>query len=179
MTAKARNEREKNPFNIRKGRSVEYRFQTKFHQDFYESAILSKKYKVARSQYVDWQKYEDMEDPIFDEIIDACKKKHVYKIMGFKYDWNNEIIAQFYATYYFEKDVHVRWVHWMIEGKWYKINYFEFAAMFGFGKSDHGRNRIHNWSHLSEEDMKDMYFPGREWEYGGPKGLIPFCGYLN
>jgi hypothetical protein len=33
-----------------------------------------------------------MEDPIFDEIIDACKKKHVYKIMGCKYDWNNEII---------------------------------------------------------------------------------------
>jgi hypothetical protein len=27
--------------------------------------------------------------------------------------------------------------------------------------------------------MKDMYLPGREWEYGGPKGLIPFYGYLN
>jgi hypothetical protein len=26
--------------------------------------------------------------------------------------------------------------------------------------------------------MKDMYLPSREWEYGGPKGLIPFCGYL-
>jgi hypothetical protein len=50
MTVKARSEREKNSFNVRKGRNIEYRFQTKFHQDFYESAILSKKYKVAR----DW-----------------------------------------------------------------------------------------------------------------------------
>ncbi|RLN12991.1 hypothetical protein C2845_PM09G09970 [Panicum miliaceum] len=45
MTAKVRTEREKNQLNMRKGRSIEYRFQTKFHQDFYESAILSKKYK--------------------------------------------------------------------------------------------------------------------------------------
>jgi hypothetical protein len=69
MTVKARIEREKNPFNVRKGRSIEYRFHTKFHQDFYESAILSKKYKVARSQYIDWQKFKDMQDPIFDKII--------------------------------------------------------------------------------------------------------------
>ncbi|RLN08104.1 hypothetical protein C2845_PM11G27140 [Panicum miliaceum] len=45
MTATVRKERKKNPLNMRKGRSIEYRFQTKFHQDFYESAILSKKYK--------------------------------------------------------------------------------------------------------------------------------------
>jgi hypothetical protein len=31
MTVKARSEREKNPFNVRKERSKEYRFQTKFH----------------------------------------------------------------------------------------------------------------------------------------------------
>jgi hypothetical protein len=66
----------------------------------------------------------------------------------------------------------------MTEGKWYKINYFEFAAMFGFGRADYGRNMIHIGSHLSKEDMKDMYLRGREWEYGGPKGLIPFYGYL-
>jgi hypothetical protein len=107
MIVKARKERGKNPFNFRKGRSVE--FQTKFHQDFHESAILSKKYKVARSQYVDWQKFEEMQDPIFNEIIAQYKEKHIYKIMGFKYDWNNEIIAQFYATCYFEKDGDVRW----------------------------------------------------------------------
>jgi hypothetical protein len=117
MTVKARNKREKNPLNVRRGRSIEYRFQTKFHQDFYESALLSKKYKVARSQYIDWPKFEDMQDPIFDEIIAQCKAKHVYNIMGFKYDWNNEIIAQFYATCYFEKDGDVRWAHWMTKGK--------------------------------------------------------------
>ena len=92
-------------------------FKKKFHQDFYESAILSKKYKIARSQFMDWQKLESMGDPIFNEIIDQCKAKHIYKIMGFRYDWNNEVIAQFYATCYFETIDDMQLVHWMTEGK--------------------------------------------------------------
>jgi hypothetical protein len=39
----------------------------------------------------------------------------------------------------------------MTEGKWYNINYFEFAAMFGFEKSDYDRVKIHIGSHLPKE----------------------------
>jgi hypothetical protein len=72
-------------------------------------------------------------------------------MIGFQYDWNNKIIAQFYATCYFNTRGDVRWVHWMTEGKWYNINYFEFAAMFGFEKSDYDRVKIHIGSHLPKE----------------------------
>ena len=71
MTDKVRKERLNNPLRAKKGRSVDYRFQTKFHQDFYVSAILSKNYKVARSQFMNWPKLESMGDPIFNEIISA------------------------------------------------------------------------------------------------------------
>jgi len=179
MTDKVRKERLKNPLHAKKGRSVDYRFQTKFHQDFYVSAILSKKYKVARSQFMNWPKLERMGDPIFNEIISACKAKHIYKIMAFQYDWNIEVIAQFYATCHFETHDDMRWVHWMTEGKWYKINYAEFAVMFGFGRADAERVRLHLSSPLPKEEMKCMYLPGRESEFGGPKGLIPFYAYLN
>ena len=120
-----------------------------------------------------------MEDPIFNEIIVACNAKHIFRIMGFKYNWNSDLIGQFYATCFFETIEDVRWVYWMTEGRWYKINYFEFAAMFGFEKSDFERQRIYIGSHLPKEDMKDMYLPGSAWKHGGPKGLIPFYGYLN
>jgi len=179
MTDKVRKERLKNPLRAKKGRSVDYRFQTKFHQDFYVSAILNKKYKVARSQYMVWKKFEDMEDPIFNEIINVCKQKHIYRIMSFRYDWNIEVIAHFYATCYFETRGDVRWVHWMTEGKWYKINYFEFGSLFGFEKSDYEHPRLHIGSPLPKEDMKDMYLPSRVWNYGEPKGLIHFYAYLN
>jgi hypothetical protein len=54
----------------------------------------------------------------------------------------------------------------MNQGKWYKINYFEFVTMIGFEKSDYGCNKIHIGSHLPKECVKYMYLPGREWEYG-------------
>ena len=57
MTDKVRKQRLKNPLRAKKGRSVDYRFQTKFHQDFYVSAI----YKVAHFQFMDWPKLESME----------------------------------------------------------------------------------------------------------------------
>ena len=148
-------------------------FKKKFHQDFYESAILSKKYKVARSQFMDWQKLESMGDPIFNEIIDQCKAKHISN------DWKNNVIPQFYATCYFETIDGMRWVYWKTEGKWYKISYVEFAAMFRFGRADAGRARIHISSPLPKEEMKCLYLPSRESEFGGPKGLIPLFGYLN
>lgn len=42
----------------------------------------------------------NMKDPMFDEVIKACRDKRVKKLMGSKYDWNDEIIAQFIATLY-------------------------------------------------------------------------------
>jgi len=99
--------------------------------------------------------------------------------MAFQYDWNIEVIAQFYVTCYFETHDGMRWVHWMTEEKWYKINYVEFAAMFGFGRTDAERVRLHLSSHLPKEEIKCMYLLDRELEFGGPKELIPFYAYLN
>jgi hypothetical protein len=41
--------------------------------------------------------------------------------MGVHYDWNIEVIAQFYATLFIEEVEYVRAMHWMTEGKWYHM----------------------------------------------------------
>jgi hypothetical protein len=46
---------------------------------------------------------EGKHDRIFDEVMAACKAKHLRDIMAFRKDWNNEIIAQFFATLYVEE----------------------------------------------------------------------------
>jgi hypothetical protein len=46
---------------------------------------------------------EGKHDRIFDEVLAACKAKHLRDIMAFRKDWNNEIIAQFFATLYVEE----------------------------------------------------------------------------
>jgi hypothetical protein len=42
-------------------------------------------------------------DQIFDRVITSCQAKHLSDILASKKDWNNEVIAQFYATVCFEE----------------------------------------------------------------------------
>jgi phage terminase large subunit len=39
---------------------------------------------------------------IFNKIKATCDELEMTKMMSFKYDWNEEIICQFYATFYFD-----------------------------------------------------------------------------
>ena len=100
MTEQARTERAKNSKEVG-GSQLDYRFGTAFHQDYYESAILKKNIIVARSQFIDWKFMKAYKDPRIEEIIRECKRKNIYKILGFAKSWNSEVIAQFYATCYF------------------------------------------------------------------------------
>jgi hypothetical protein len=45
----------------------------------------------------------EQHDPIFNQVIAACESRHIKKLMDFHYDWNIEIITQFYATLFIEE----------------------------------------------------------------------------
>jgi hypothetical protein len=94
---------------------------------------MTKSKPVANSQWIDWAYIENKHDPIFDGVITACQAKHWRDILALKKDWNNEVIAQFYATVCFEEHRDTRNLHWMTESQWYKVSYFHFARLFGFG----------------------------------------------
>jgi hypothetical protein len=53
------------------------------------------------AQYVDWTYMESKNDPIFTELSTVCGRQRVKELMGFRQDWNKEIIVQFYATVHF------------------------------------------------------------------------------
>ena len=61
--------------------------------------------------------------PMLNEIISACDHKRIKKLMGFRNDWNKEIVAQFYATVYFGYIDGERAMFWMTEGTLYRITY--------------------------------------------------------
>jgi hypothetical protein len=46
---------------------------------------------------------EGKHDRILDEVVAACRVKHLRDVMPFQKNWNNEIIVQFFATYYVEE----------------------------------------------------------------------------
>ena len=122
MTREVKRLRKIDPYSEPKT-STDPRFHTQFQQDFYESVILSKGKIIAEAQWVDWDHMERENDPMFNEIINACASKRIKKLMGFRNDWNKEIIAQFYATVYFGYIDGERAMFWMAEGTLYRITY--------------------------------------------------------
>jgi hypothetical protein len=83
--------------------TTDYRFRTLFQQDYYTTTIITgRKAKITNdAQYVDWEFMERKNNPIFDEVIQACESKGIKALTGFKQHWNKELITQFYATVYF------------------------------------------------------------------------------
>jgi Leu/Phe-tRNA-protein transferase len=98
-----REKSKENPRLIEKEPDIDYRFHTAFQQDFYESVIITKTNPAAISQWIDWTYMEVKHDVIFDEVVTTCRAKHLRGVMSFQKNWNNEIIAQFYATLYVEE----------------------------------------------------------------------------
>jgi hypothetical protein len=118
-----REKTKKNPRLVEKEPDIDYKFHMTFQQDFYESVIIAKNKPVTISQWIDWNYMEGKSDIIFNEVVAACRAKHLREFMTFQKNWNNEIIAQFFATLYVEERGDTRKLHWMTEGRQYKISY--------------------------------------------------------
>jgi hypothetical protein len=159
--------------------AYDYRFHSLFQQDFYESVFMTKSKLVANSQRIDWTNMENKNDPIFDKVIAACQAMHLRDILTFKKDWNNEVIAQFYATVCFEEHGVTRKVHWMTESQLYEVSYSHFARLFSFERKYASRPRIHLALKLEVRKIKFMYPRSKQGNFGETTDMLPFYAYLN
>jgi hypothetical protein len=49
---------------------------------------------------INWDYLFKIDLPVVREIEDACRRMRVSSIISFNCDWNEEVVAQFYATLY-------------------------------------------------------------------------------
>ena len=86
--------RENNPYEQPKDLEIDYRFWNEFHSNFYASVNFnSKKSKVVKMQYVDWEEMKGKNEPKFNKVIKACELFDLTDIMSFRYNWNEEVLA--------------------------------------------------------------------------------------
>jgi hypothetical protein len=60
---------------------------------------------MVETQWVNWEWMTTRKHLIFDKIKATCDELEMTEMMCFMYDWNKEIICQFYTTLYFDADV--------------------------------------------------------------------------
>jgi hypothetical protein len=101
MTKKLQKLRGRDPYASERT-ATDRRVWATFQQEYYTTVIIKKPKITHMAQYVDWTYMDSKNDPIFTELITVCGHQRVKELMGFKQDWNMEIIAQFYATVHFD-----------------------------------------------------------------------------
>ena len=122
---------------------------------------------------------ENKHDLIFNDVVAACRGKHLRDVMAFKKNWNNEVIAQFYATLYVEEHGDTSKLHWMTEGQWFEVSYAQFARLLGFGRNDANRIKIHMALKLDAGKIKFMYPRSKQGNFGETTDMLPFYAYIN
>jgi hypothetical protein len=122
---------------------------------------------------------EGKHDVIFDEVVGAYRAKHLRDVMAFQKNWNNESIAQFFATLYVEESGDTKKFHLMTEGRRYDITFEQFARLFGFGWNDANHIKIHFASRLDASRVRFMYPGNKRESVETTSDLLPFYAYLN
>jgi hypothetical protein len=157
------------------------------HANWYESTILPKGRITTEMKWVDWPFLLDLPAPI-EKVIQAvhtrCQYMGITYLMGLRSDYSQEVVAQFYATLYVDRDENE--MHFTLGGKRFKISVSEFASLFKLRGATTTNQfsselfRLHSEDELEVTKMRFMY--DRTYgniNYGHTSGLTPYYKMLN
>ena len=173
-------------FRVRDVRIDGNRFWTLLHVDFYNSVILPKKHQpILHQRFINWSGCEAIGDPEMTQTLRACEQKRMKTIMTFQYDWNDEIIAQFYSTLWIkhadeESPYNFPYLNFFIEGSQYKVSYKRFAHILGFTDEDISGDKIkiHDFRPPTKDEAKDLHISESD-EYWKSTNLHKYYRYIN
>jgi hypothetical protein len=97
--------------------------------------------------------------------------------MGFRYDWNEEILAQFHSSLYY--DARKVAFLWTIEGVKYGVDYMTFSRLLGLGSNDEKRDPIHVETQLKPSQLPSLFYNPILAEAGNASTLQPFHYTMN
>ena len=91
----------KDPAEVEHSFRGDSRFWFPHQADWYESVIMTTKHVTTEMKWIDWNYLKGLASPlkeVVDAVHDWCQEMDLLGIMGFSCDWNEEVVAQFYAT---------------------------------------------------------------------------------
>jgi hypothetical protein len=132
---------------------------------------------IVKMRYIDWKYYEDLNNTVFNSVIEKCKEVGLYDLMGSRYNWNKEILDQFHCSYYYNP--YDNTITWTTQGNKCTIDYMTFSKLLGLGSKDEDRTPIHNENKYKPSELTFM-FPSRDLAIEGKSDpLNPYYYHLN
>jgi hypothetical protein len=109
--------------------------------------------------------------------MNKCKEFGLYYIMGFRYDWNEEILAQFHSYLYYDATKIA--FFWTTEGVKCGVDYMTFSRLLGLGSEDEKRDPIHVEHQLKPNQLPILFYNPLLAEAGNASTLQPFYYAMN
>jgi hypothetical protein len=116
-------------------------FWTFFQQDWYGTMFFMKNKHVVPVQWIHFDYMRKKKDTIFNRILEACDFHGITNLMQFRYNWNKEVILEFYATLFFDKKERI--FMWMTDGRRFSIKLSQFAEILGLSSHLNNPKKLH------------------------------------
>jgi hypothetical protein len=110
---------DKSYYSSAKERGTDERFCTFFQQDWCHFVLYRKTTPVVKYQWVHIDYMKSRRDMHFNRILEACEFHDITQLLTFCYNWNQEVIVEFYATLFFDKKERI--FMWMTNGSRFNI----------------------------------------------------------
>jgi hypothetical protein len=164
-------------YNNSKEKGTDERFWTLFDQDWYASVLMRKTKPVVQMQWIHFDYMRKKKDATFNKILEACDFHGITKIMEFRYNWNKEIISQFYSTLYFDKKETIFMS--MADGRRFNIKLSQFVEILGMSSHIDNPKKRHSRHVMTIREMAPLYVPDSGFHPPHIDGLLPHLVVLH
>ena len=102
---------------------------------------------------------KEKNEPEFNNVINACEHFGLTNIMSFQHNQNEEVLAQFHATFFY--NIYADEIHQMTERRHYHVDFMTFCWILGFGEEERGLTYIHDDPRVEIRDIAYMWIDKR------------------
>jgi hypothetical protein len=142
-------------YNSSKERGTDERFWTFFHQDWYRTVLYLKSSLVVKQQYVDIEYMRNKKDMHFNRVLEACDLHGITDLLHFRYNWNQEIISEFYSTLFYDKKERI--FIWMTNGRRFHVRLAQFAQILGWSSQLDIPKKLHPGLVMMPREITPLY----------------------
>jgi hypothetical protein len=91
--------------------------------------------------------------------------------LTFRYNWNQEVIAKFYATLFFDKKERI--FMWMTNGRRFNIKISQFTEILGLSSHLDIRKKLHTGRGMAPRERTQLYIPNSGFRAPNVEGILP------
>jgi hypothetical protein len=110
---------------------------------------------VVKQQYVDIEYMRNKKGMHFNRILEACDLHGITDLLQFRYNWNQEIISEFYSTLFYDKKEMI--FMWMTNGRRFHVKLAQFAKILGLSFQLDIPKKLHSGRVMMPREMTPMY----------------------